>query len=54
MIVSKNHSLIVKTKTGLTGTTKGEVINQKIVVHVKDGKNLLCNKKDLEIIGFSD
>lgn len=45
---------IVKTKSGLIGVTQGQVINGKIVVHVADGKKLLCNLKDLEFIGFQD
>lgn len=66
--ISEGSGLIVTTKTGLRGRTKqgDEEINEKIVVYLEDAegkpvndekgeqKKLLCNPKDLTVIGFVD
>ena len=47
---------IVKTKTGHVGRTRNgdKPVNGKVVVHLDDGKKILCNAKDLIMKGYWD
>ena len=52
---NKNAGYLVETKTGLIGRTfhHEEYINNKIIVHTKNGK-LLCDPSKLKMKGFID
>lgn len=52
---NRRAGTIVETKTGLTGRTyaKDDLVNGKIKVYTEKG-NLLCDPKNLKVIGFVD